>query len=598
MIPQFIYTFIDQVGAFLSDDNIEEVKRTNGFKHMTVVVPFGELDFRERKSGALTKKTTIQNSWYNRPFNNKNQHTLADKARYAIQIICGIADMGVIPVSYIYDFPMLSITPRLYLKDRGHTTQMLFNLNFLELTAKQWRRVIELLKERPNILVNNIITTIENTLDRNKANPSDTKYPLSEMLSDEDRDRLKNLQVVVKVSIESMENHKNEMAYINNTQNKWTPHTFGMLALVERALDENSKLDVDTVYSYVTTCNVFLGEGFLFAGRKDTIAKLVSHEDEILWYWIGCRLKYAKDLKSRYSSFEDSENIAFRKEIYSLIASDRYITTDKMKRYADTIQDVGSNVTWAQLMAPIQNTCTRIEEIRGKSPAGLGNVYDLMISSPRAAIRWLDMVYDISTSVPDVNDSDVITRVVNTAIEMLELGPNDDIENNDVLVNLLSRKAGRGCREENFYTPLQTKLMKEFKNDQLSGRTVKKNKLNSLMSLLGNGGFTQSTFTVVDRVGENEYTYTTVNLNTGDGFQLGHKVSRKNGGRADAPNTFLQFPNDNIHNSSDNIEEGYWAVYKKWVVKIEKEQKNLPQDEKEHFALTKQFCDILGDNLI
>ena len=103
----------------------------------------------------------------------------------------------------------------------------------LKLTARQWKNTIVKLQERPNTFVEDIINNIQRKLDKNKNKDSTATYSLDEMLNDDDRDRLKNLQTVIKVSIESMNNHKDEMAYINNTQNKWTPHTFGMLELWE-----------------------------------------------------------------------------------------------------------------------------------------------------------------------------------------------------------------------------------------------------------------------------------------------------------------------------------------------------------------------------
>lgn len=594
------YTFTQQIGSFLSDDNIQAVKKSNDPKHAWSVVSWKELTFRDRKFDGITHPTTLQNSWFNRPFNDKNPYTLIDKARYAIQIICGIADLGVIPVSYIYDFPLGFVTPRLYLKDRGHTTHILSDPKNLKLTAKQWAQTIVRLRERPSTNVENIIANIERKLSKNKNNSA--VYSLDDMLSDTDRERLNSMEVVVKTSIESMNNHKDEMAYINNTQNKWTPHTYGMLELVTNVvMDESSKLSVDEVYSYVSNCDVFLGHGTgrLFEGRRKTVSELVSHEDEILWYWVGCRLDNPKDRKSRYASFENTEDIEFRKKIYGMIASNTKITTKKMIEYAKFIQDVGSIPKWTQLITTIEDTNNRIEELRGKSSAGAGNVSDLTPTSPRAAMRWIDMIYDIwSESASDIDANHVVTRVVNRAVDMLEIGINGQIEDNPIVTNLTARKTGRNCREENFYTPLQEEMTKEFKNEVVSGRAMKQAKMAKLQALLSNNGIEDRIITIVDRIGTKDYTYTEVNLVTGDGFQLGHKVSRKNGGRDTTDNTFLQFPQDNIHNSSDDIDEGYWSDYSKWVTKIEKAQKNLPKNEKEYFAITKKFCNILGDTLI
>lgn len=593
-----VYTFKEVIGQFLSDENIASAKKSKNPTHRTVTVPWHELSFRPKNFSGITHKTTLQNSWFNRPFNDKNPYNLVDKARYAIQIISEIADLGVIPVSYIYDFPDGFSTPRLYLKDRGHSTHILSDLTNLKLTVKQWKQVVKRLEERPSEYVMNIIRNIE----KNVAKNTTKVFTLDDMLTDDDRERLHNLSVTVKVSIESLANHKDEMAYINNNQNKWTPHTFGMLELVTHIVtDETSKLNVDDVYEYVSKCDVFLGEGQgrLFEGRQDTVSKYVSHEDEILWFWIGCRLNHKKDLRSRYNDFELSENIDLRKKIYSLIVSDRNNTTKKMIEYAHFIQDVGSNTKWTQLITTIKSTADRVEELRGESPAGLSNITDLCPTKPRAALRWIDMVYDIwQEAASDVDYSHVVTRIVDRAIDMLELSKNDDIEDNPVVETLLARKASRIRREEHFYTILQTELLTEFKNESISGRHAKKAKVTKLQSLLTENGIESRELTVVDRNGKNSYTYTTINLVTGDGFQIGHKVSRKHGGRSTGENTFLQFPADNVYNSSDDIEEGYWTQYKKWVETVEKSQKKLPKVEKEYFANTKRFCEILGNSLI
>lgn len=585
-------SFKDAVSKFLSKENIVTVKDTGNPKSLTLVSKFKELVFRERKSEADTSDSTIQNSWFNRPFNSKNRTILIDKVRYALQIIAGIADLHTLPVSYIYDLGDrvfgVDISPRLYLKDRGNIMHILSNLNNLSLSRAEWMKVITQLEKRPSNIVDSMIDSIKKVINRGTH---DDSYTIDEIMTDEHRHLLAELDIAVKITIESLAVHKDEMRYINNNQNPWTPNTFGMLALTEKVVrDSGSNLDLDAIARHCGRKSVFLGDDILFGSRKGIIAKYPEHEAEPLYRWLGCR-EYTKnrDIKSRYISFEKEKDIDIREESYVMLAGRK---TKDFLRNADTIQEISNCTKWAVLKDTITTTSARLaeeDEDRTRS-----NIDDLDPSKERAAMRWVDMIVDIhADSASDVSISHVTTRVVSEAIEWLTLMVNEDISDNKIVHTLWMKRADRNTREVNFYTPLQEKLTKEFENEKVSEKSLRKAKLTKLEAVLSEGGLTNRQFIVVDREGDTAYSYSEVSVRTGQGFHLGHKVSRMNGGRMNADNTFLQFENDNIYNTSNNITEGYWSTYLSWLISIEKSEKRLTDAQKEHFKTTKMFCEIM-----
>jgi hypothetical protein len=181
--------------------------------------------------------------------------------------------------------------------------------------------------------------------------------------------------------------------------------------------------------------------------------------------------------------------------------------------------------------------------------------------------------------------------IINNALAMLDIGEDGDPFDNEIIKSLVGARTGRAAREKKFYSILHDNIVKKYEDDK-PARDSKEKKLTALRDHLYTNGWTKRTFDVIDRKRENNYLVTTVDLWTGRGFQLGHKVA---GAEFTDKNTFLQFPNDNIFNSAHDITEGYWIEYGSWVADMMEQN---PDTDIDAFEDTLKFCEIMEDRLI
>lgn len=588
-------TFKEQLDTLLTDENIEYVRSTGNVLSDIITVPFGEVDFREKDFiGTNITRETVFNSLFNRDLNFHNDETLADKLRYALEIISGCAKIGMIPVSFIYDLPLWKQggIAHLHEKDRGHTSFILTHLTH-KAGISVWKRVVIKL-ESTNCRGSDILISMKETIVSHIESGLVKEFSIADVASKKMVDKLMKTKIALEVSLESLDNHKVEIININNSNNDWSTHKYGEIELQALlARDEEPALDIDELYNTVKHLDVFVSKRTFLSGTDTTTKKHASHEHEMLMFHLGCVLlqqhRNPKVKEARYKSFEKTENVAARQEMYRLIY-EKGITTAQLKTMARMWDKVGDNPRWDVFV----NHLTEIIELIVKLGylGSTNNLSDINPTAPRAALRFIDMINDLKTELKWSSDIGALTNVViNEALNLLAIPESGDPMDNTCIKALKENSTGRKSRETHFYSVLHNTIVEKYKTSK-GARESKERKLLKLRAYLTEHGFNKRTFDVIDRKRESVYTLTTVNLMNGSGFELGHKVA---GAEFTDDNTFLQFPNDNRFNSAHNIDEGYWIEYGSWVSEMMEQNPDVDVDA---FEDTLKFCEIMADNLI
>lgn len=588
-------SFKERLDTLLTDDNIEYVRSTGNVLDAKCIVRFGDVDFREKDFiGTNITRETIFNSIFNRDLNFHNDETLADKIRYALEIISGCAKIGMIPVSYIHDLPLWKQggIAHLHMKDRGHTSFILTHLTH-KASIGVWRRVVNKL-EANNCRGSDILIHMKEAIVSHIDNGLVKEFSISDVASKKMIQKLNDTELMIETSLEGLENHKVEIININNSNNDWSTHKFGEIELQALlARDAEPTLDIDELYNTVKHLDVFVSKRTFLSGTDTTTKKHASHEHEMLMFHLGCVLlqqKKSPNVKeTRYKAFEKTENADARREMYRLIY-DKGITTAQLKSMARMWDKIADNPRWDIFVNRLTEIVEKIVELGYLGSTN--NLSDINPKAPRAALRFIDMINDLKTELKWSSDIGALTNVViNEVLDMLVIPNSGDPMDNPIIKSLKENSTGRKSRETFFYSVLHNRIVEKHKTSK-GARESKDRKLLKLRAHLAEHGFNKRTFDVIDRKRESVYTLTPVNLMTGSGFELGHKVA---GAEFTDDNTFLQFPNDNRFNSAHDIDNGYWIEYGSWVSEMQRQNPDVDIDA---FEDTLKFCEIMADNLI
>lgn len=591
--------FKEGLEKLLTDETIELVRSTGDVKYGTdtFLVRIGDIDFREKNYIGPTNLVTIVNSPYNRDVNLFNIETVADKLRYLVEMFSGCAKFNSLPVSYVYDLPRkYRINGKIPIlgKDRGHGAHFIVNMNH-KYDVDIWEIVIILLDQN-NCRGSNTIREIRNNIE-NQITSGQQRFSVRDVVTPKMLEEFNNLKISVEVSVESLDNHYIEILAHNNKSNSWTIHRLAELVL--QALltkDEDAEFNLDEMYRTVCQLKIFRGEKTLMSKISKVVNKISSHEHEPLMmfygaYLIGEQSKTLEDKRdTRYKVFEKTENAKLRTRMYKLIYENG-TTTAELQKLAREFDKVADHSKWSNVVSKLALIKDKLESLNYSGSTK--NITDLDPRTLRAALRWMSMiVLDLKKDLKWGSDTSSLTElVITTALDMLSFSGKDPREN-PVIDSLLKATTGRAAREKHFYSVLHKTCVNKYKGES-PARTSKRKKLTTLQNYLYDNGWDRgSTFSVIDRTRESAYVVTTINLETGKGFQLGHKTA---GAQTTDVNTFLQFEKDNNFNSAHDIEEGYWIRYGEAIQEMY--DSGIITDE-DAYENTMEFCAIMADVLI
>jgi len=579
-----VVTFANYISEFLTRERIDLAASTGDPEHETIKTKFKFLDIKDRGWDGEVMPYTIQNSHLNRPLNLDDVTKLLDKIRYAIEIIGGVASISEIPVSYIYTLEKYFIQLCLYMKDRGHIMHVLANLAAIKLDKMGWTKVIDALGDgRGSSRMMRLISQMETTV----AKMADDKViSVKDMIGAEMNLRLLELSLSVKVSIESLENHVREMDKINNSSNKWTPHNYGMLEL--RSLDDfvSPAIAIDEIYMQVLKSDIMQSKQTFLGGRQDTLRQNAGHEDEPLYYFAGAWVVYdgdgENDFEIRWNAYEKVNDVPLRKRLYGALY-DNNETTKSLLETLDFMNRVGMCSDWRRLVKHLTKASN------AQSSGSTTNLDALTPIQIRSALKYLDLIKVLAKKAKWGSNIPALVKVfVDEAIDMLEIPESGDSLDNNIMFSLKEYSVAAKTRHKHFFIPLYRRVLKKVKGEkpQRSGRAAKTDKLAILSGVLAEVDM-PTAFSVMDRVREDHYQITYVDLISGEGFELGHI---KAGTSANENNIFLQFKKDNKFNSASDITLNYWRDYMKWATRVYKALGDASTEDMEAYRNTMKFC--------
>lgn len=582
-----VMTFETEVTTFLTRERIDLSASTGDPDHKTINTKFKFLDIKDRGWDGDVMMYTIQNSHLNRPLNLIDANKLIDKIRYAIEIIAAVASISEVPVSYIYTLEKYFKKLCLYMKDRGHIMHVLSNLAAIKLDKTGWQKVVDELGDgRGSSRMQRLIVQMENTI--NKMT-DDKLISVKDMIGAEMNARLLELEITVRVSIESLENHVREMDKINNSTNGWTPHNYGMLEL--RALDDfvNPAISIDNIYLQTLKSDIMQSKQTFLGAREDTLRKNAGHEDEPLYYFAGAWVVYDGDTEAdfdlRWKAYEKVSDIPLRKRLYSELY-DNNENTKSILETLDFINRVGVCSDWRRLVKHLTKASN------AQSSGSTTNLDALTPAQIRSALKYLDLIKVLAKKAKWGSNIPALVKIfVDEAIEMLQIPESGDSLDNKIIFNLKEDTTSAVTRHKYYFLPLYRRVLKKLKGEkpQRSGRAAKTDKLAILSGVLAEVDMPTS-FPVMDRVREDHYQITYIDLVSGDGFELGHI---KAGTSANEQNIFLQFKKDNKFNSASDISLTYWEQYLEWAIRVYKELGDVSTEDAEAYHNTVKFCNAM-----
>jgi len=416
--------------------------------------------------------------------------------------------------------------------------------------------------------------------------PAGKEISVKDMIGMEMNTRLLELEIGIRVSIESLENHVREMDEINNSNNGWTPHNYGMMEL--RAIDDfaNPNIDLDAVYIQALKSDVIQSRQTFLGGREETLRKNAGHEDEPLYYFAGAWAEYEGDSEAdfeiRWKAYEKVGDIPLRKRLYSALY-DNNETTKSVLETLDFINRIGMCSDWRRLVKHL----TKVSD--AQSSGSTTNLDALTPAQIRSALKYLDLIKVLAKKAKWGSNIPALVKVfVDEAIDMLKIPTSGDSLDNHLVETLKEEATSAVIRHRYYFLPLYRRVLKKLKGDkpQRGGRAAKTDKLAILSGVLAEVDM-PTKFPVLDRVREDHYQITEVNLISGEGFELGHI---KAGTTGNEDNIFLQFKKDNKFNSAQDVTLDYWKTYEEWAHRVYDEAST---EDETAYQNTVTFCQAM-----
>ena len=590
---------VKEVVDFLNQpENIQLVQSgKEGSIIRTIEIPLGFLVYWPKdmvESGDIIfEYWHIQNSPYNRdPFLN-DEKTLVDKVAYVIRYLYGVADFNLLPASIIsnpINKPDASIQMSncVLAKDRGHfmTVWYLFINEGIKKSEKFWKQVAFKLqlenknyaftKELKQFADGGLVKTISSLKEKGVK-----EFSLQQIIPTYYYNKIYTKKETIKISLETLETHKSEIVKINNDDNKWEPHNYGMVELTQELI-HNQSWDYNP-YFVESAC----AESLLCNGKLPLLSS-VRHNNYSGFQTEVLLLKYCADLKHDSNKKFESHllykeyagcNKKERGSLYQLIFTKR-ITTEKIKAELSEIEEIASSDVWERLDLALENA-KEIYKVKGGinlnafdkfKPSSLdtGLTYIRLVQCVMASLKARGSVFSLKEYAELVGNH--IISVVN--------------DHNSFFSNIDSTtKSWKGRFEKFFYIwfdEIKTIQEKEL-GEAGSEDYVRKLHIKNLKS---KGLPTK--FKMYDRRSENLWEIVDIDFDakpSKSGLQLCHFKASKN---LSVENTFMGPAMDNNFQGNKNLAKNY---LKESFLKDFKQKVGITAENAEAWVNTQRFCE-------
>ena len=590
-----------------------------GSVQVKVNAPLGCIDFRTRQEGLqkdfVCDPFTILNSPFNREPFLTDEKTFVSKTCYLIRNLYGVAAFQELPVSLISNPSQkvdsgIRMSECLQAKDRGHfmTVSKYMITEGMKKEEYFWKKVVTKLKsetlsgnETPASLIDFQENGLMNKLSELKEQ-NNIFFSLEDLLPTEIYNRFFTVEETISIRLETVNTHKTEIQKINNGENTWKPHNFGLTNLVDNLiLRQEWGYNQNKVDEICSESDLMLGNRVLLSSRKDVNFSGYLTEPSMLFV-------SSLDMDWNSNLYKFLGGIGNHND-YVTYLCDKTVTTKMMKtwikrldRLSEMTNDKGYNL-WQLLDDAIVNHHSTWIKTAPKDDS------NYMKLRPRSMDTGLLYLRGIHKSIKDLKMNrgregsyDSITRsFIEYFIGVIE---NDTHTYEQWVSNSASSWKGR-------FDDVFSKLFERFvKNYTETQGDVKSEKvlIDEKLRELRDTGKLPAVFPMYDRERTGEWKITDINLETGKGLQLCHKLSEKNGGLRTYGNTFMGPALDNNVQGGNDCSDDYLFIdmdnhdncgefWKNFTNDVE--FNNNPMSlEQEAYLNTMKFCNIVTQYIL
>ena len=537
----------------------------------------------------------IQNSPYNRDPFLTDESTLVSKLAYIIRYLYGVAGFNILPASIIsnpINRPDASIMMSncILAKDRGHFMTVWYEyvtlgkriekglwkkvLNKLNMESKKYATTLAL-KE---FVEAGMINSIESL-----AKKGVKLFSLQDIIPSDYYNKIYTKEETIEISLETLETHRSEIIKINNDDNNWRPHNYGIIDLSQRLIYNPSwgynPYIVDVICSESNLCN-----------GNHTMLKSVKGNDysgfqtEVLLIKICSDIKYDNKMDfSTHLLYKEYAgcNASDRGNLYDLLFTNK-ITTEHLKSVLENMETIASNPIWQNVQTALDSAKIEYEK---RKYIHSNSIDKLSPKSMDTGLLYIRMVEDVMSTLKARGSVFSIKEYTELVASYII----DTVNDYDTFFYNIDRttKSWKG-RYDNFFNTWFTDIIK-IETDLLgqagTESSVKRVHLMSLRSKAVQSGLPMI-FEMFDRRSENSWETVTIDLNTGAGLNLCHIKASKN---LSIENTFMGPALDNSFQSNTNLSNNYLSkvFFKDFENSIE-----LNKQTKDAWINTERFCKL------
>ncbi len=551
------------IAELQTPENLQKIRNGEvGSITRKLELPIGHIPYYTRQiaiqSGNSVPDFYVINSIFNREPFLSDENTIVNKTAYLIRYMFSVDDFNGFPLSLISDpndsdtagFRMTNV---LLAKDRGHFMTILYDLvhcntpfdkNFWLKVKKRLMSQTSKGKSTPTLLKNFQEVTLEDVI----SNSTNEQLTLSDIVPVEYFNKIYTSSETITIRLETIYTHKSEISGINDEENNWRPHNYGLTDLTAEFIKQKYwGFNISEVEKSAFSCDALMGKSKFLASRST--ANFSGFETEPVFIILANAGKTILDnnlYKSLAGSDKDSRGSDYCQSIiHKLTTKDAKDVITKINgisnlKHKDTPNDLW--LTFNDIISTSETEWVDYQLTLGSKKTN-GHFAKLK-SGPMDTALFYYFVAEYLVS--ELGHRSGVTTPSVALKEFIEWW-GDDIKTNQNkfwrFVENASTSWGGRYEIMKDYVLQYVKYKKSFDGNQQSVSALKKSKLQELRTIYSENGWPY-VGQMWDR-NSNGWLVVDYDLSNGKGFNLCHYIPDTLGGRYTVENTDMGPENDN-----------------------------------------------------
>lgn len=583
-------------------ENLKKIKNgVVGSITKKLELPIGHIPYFTRQMGIELGKSSpdwwVINSIFNREPFLTDETTLINKTAYLIRYMFSVDDFNGFPLSLISDpsdsgeagFQMTNV---LLAKDRGHFMTVLYDLVHSDVSKNKsfWIKVKNRLMNQTSkgkSTPQNLKEFQETTLEEIISNSTSDELSLKDIVPTDYFNKIYNDTETLTIRLETIDTHKSEISGINDEENNWRPHNYGLSDLTAEFIKQKYySFNVTKIEKEASKSDTLLGNKFFLSSKSG--ANYSGFETEPVFIILTNKDKNIED-KNLYKylagSDKDSRGDDYSKAIvHKLTTQDAKEVITKLNTLSDLKYLDGDNSLWLTFNDAIATSEQEWKEYH-KATRGVkdknNSHFGKLKSGPMDTALFYYFVGDylvtklgnrLGVTTPSVVLKDFIEWWIS------EIKSN----NNKFWKYIEDASTSWGGRYEIMYDYVKQyiKYKESVSGKTVSSSSLKKSKLTELRSVYSEKGWSYKG-EMYDRT-QNGWQIVNYDLTNGKGFNLCHYTPDTMGGRYTVENTDMGPELDNKQVVKDTeIPTNYFGTDGEFskTFKLEVPQPDFDSDE-------------------